>query len=364
MQPDYRLLIDGDGTGRFDRLCALLAQVKQLGSLRQATEATGLSYRYAWGLIRKAEKQIGTPLLVGRVGGAAGGGADLTPAAHELLRRQRLLQQEVEPRLASILAPLPEPSAEAPAGGQPLLMASTIGPVEVGLVDALAVAYRAETGVWIRYIAAGTGQALEVARSGRVDLVLVHAPALEDEFIAEGYGTRRTPLACNAFLLCGPEADPAGVAAATTIAEALGRIAGTQAPFVSRGDRSGTHVKERELWAGAQIEPGGDWYQVYPLGGQGNAATLRHAASLGAYTLMDSATYAMVKPVGMVPLYGGDPSLCNRFSLIPVNQSRFPHVNAAGAEQFVTWAGGAAGQAVVESFGVEQYGVPLFTLPE
>lgn len=357
MQLDYRLLIDSDGSGRFERLCTLLAEVEQQGSLRRATERLQLSYRYAWGLIRKAEERIGAPLLISKVGGASGGGAELTTAAQDLLRRHRTLQKEV----AAILGPGSGP--EAGPDARPLLMASTIGPVEAGLVDALVTAYRAATGVWIRYVAAGTGQALAVARSGRADLVLVHAPALEEAFIAEGYGTERYPLAANRFLICGPASDPAGVAGAQSAAAALRRIAAAQAPFVSRGDQSGTHVKEMQLWVKAGVEPGGDWYEVWPLGGQGNAATLRHTAAVGAYTLIDSATFATVNPDGYAVLYEGDPLLANLFCLIPVNPERFPQANHAGADRFVAWATGPEGRALVAEFGVAAHGMPLFAAP-
>ncbi|MFZ5824245.1 MAG: substrate-binding domain-containing protein [Bacillota bacterium] len=355
MQPDYRLLIDRDSPGRFERLCTLLAQVEQLGSLRRATEALSTSYRYAWGLIRKAEEAIGAPLLVSKAGGAGGGGAELTPVAHDLLRRHRLLQQE----LSSILGPGARHDTS-----DPVLMASTIGPVEAGLVDALVTAYREQTGAWVRYIAAGSGQALVVARSGRVDLVLTHAPDLEEQFIQEGYGTRRYPLACNSFLLCGPAADPAFIAGAGSAPEALRRIAVAGAPFVSRADQSGTHVKEMQLWAAAGIAPAGPWYEVWPLGGQGNAATLRHAVSTGAYTLIDSATFTIVQPPGYAVLCRADPLLRNLFTLIPVHPGRFPKANHAGAARFIAWATGPEGRAVISSFGVRAHGLPLFQLPD
>lgn len=359
MQPDYRLLVDRDGSGRFERLCGLLAQVEQQGSLRRATETLGLSYRYAWGLIRQAEAQIGAPLLNSKVGGASGGGAELTATGHELLRRHRLLQQEV----ASILGPN-QAQARTEADDHPLLMASTIGPVEAGLVDALVAAYRAETGVWIRYTAAGTGQALALGRTGRVDLVLVHAPELEEQFVREGFGTGRAALACNSFLLAGPAEDPAGIAGAASAVEAMRRIASAKASFISRGDQSGTHVKEMQLWAAAGVRPAGLWYQVWPMGGQGNAATLRHAAAVEAHTLIDSATFAIHQSAGQAALCQGDPLLRNRFSLIPIHPERFPSANHIGAARFVAWATGPRGRAVIASFGVEQYGRPLFELPE
>lgn len=367
LHSDYRLLIDRDGPGRFERLCTLLAQVAQAGSLRRATEALGLSYRYAWGLIRSAEGRIGSPLLITKVGGASGGGAELTDTARDLLYRHQLLQKEV----AAIFGPEREsegnPATVDPdtnPANRPLLMASTIGPVESGLVDALVGEYRKATKVWMRYIAAGTGQALAVARTGRVDLVLVHAPELEEQFVQEGYGTQRYPLAANAFLICGPMADPAEVSQAKSAQEAMQRIARAGAPFISRGDQSGTHVKEQQLWAAAGVNPAAPWYRVWPLGGQGSAATLRHAAAEGAYTLIDSATFATVRPEEYVALYHGDPLLRNVFTLIPVHPGRFPTVNLAGADRFIAWATSPAGRKVIASFGVREHGIPLFALPD
>jgi len=353
MPADYRPLLARDD--QFDRLCAILSAVAQHGSLRKATQVLGMSYRYAWGLVRQAEEEIGTPLLVRKVGGASGGGAELTPAAHDLLRRHRLLTREAR----SILGPATVVAPE----NRPLLMSSTFGPVEVGLVDALVAAFRRETGNWVRYIAAGSGQALELARAGRVDLVLVHAPSLEEQFMADGFGTGRYPLAVNVFVVCGPDADPAGVRTAASAPEAMRRIAEGGFPFVSRNDRSGTHVREMALWAAAGITPGPPWYQPWPLGGQGNIATLRHAAEIGAYTLIDSANLTMACPEGFAGLFRDDPALLNHFNLIPVNPDVFPAVNHEGARCFVEWATGPGGRNVVGSFGVEQYGAPLFRVP-
>ncbi|MBY6275739.1 substrate-binding domain-containing protein [Symbiobacterium thermophilum] len=353
MPADYRPLLARDD--QFDRICAILGAVAEQGSLRKATEVLGVSYRYAWGLIRRAEEEIGTPLLVRRVGGASGGGAELTPTAQDLLRRHRLLRREA----AAILGP---ERADA-ALERPLLMASTIGPVEVGLVDALVGGYRAETGQWVRYIAAGSGQALDLGRAGRVDLALVHAPELEERFLAEGYGTGRYPLAQNDFVVCGPADDPARVRQAASAVDAMRRIAEGRHPFVSRNDQSGTNVRELRLWQLAGISPEPPWYEPWPLGGQGNIATLRHAAAIGAYTLIDSATLVMACPEGYAGLFRGDPALVNQFCLIPVNPELFPFVNGAGARRFAEWATGPAGRAVVRAFGTAAYGEPLFRLP-
>jgi len=337
---DYKRLMDRDGTDRFERLGAILAAVEQHRSLNRATAALGISYRQAWGLVKQAEERLGTPLLARRVGGAEGGGAELTESAHSLLARYRLLRSEV----AQILGPAP------PDLVRPVLIASTIGPVEVGLVDALEAAFHAETGLWVRHIAAGTGQAMEIARAGRVDLLLTHAPDSEAAFIAEGWGAQRHPLMVNAFVICGPAADPAAVATAGTAPAAMRRIAAAEAPFISRGDRSGTHQKEESLWQAAGVSPG-PWRQCFERGGQGSAKTLREADRLGAYTLVDGATFTTVAPTRLVVLLEGDPLLDNQFSLLTLSPDRFPAANHAGAQQFVRWAVGPGGRAVVAASG-------------
>ncbi len=338
---DYKRLVDVDGTDRFERLGAILAAVEQHGSLNRATAALGISYRQAWGLVKQAEALLGGSLLTRRVGGAAGGGAELTESAHNLLARYRLLQSEV----AQIFGSAP------PDVGRPVLIASTIGPVEVGLVDALEAAFHRETGLWIRHIAAGTGEAIEIARAGRVDLLLTHAPEAEAEFIGGGWGARRFPLMTNGFLICGPSGDPAGAASTPSGAiAAMQRIAQAGVPFLSRGDRSGTHLKEEALWQAAGVTPG-PWRMRFERGGQGSGLTLREANRLGAYTLVDRATFATVAPPALVVLVEGDPLLENLFSLLSLNPNRFPAANHAGAEQFIGWALGPGGSAIIMASG-------------
>jgi tungstate transport system substrate-binding protein len=337
----YRLLVEADGTDRFRRLGAILAAVEQHGSLNRATAALGISYRQAWGLLRKAEERLGLPLLTRRVGGAEGGGAELTEAARDLLGRYRRLQTEVEQILST---PAPDP-------GRPVLIASTIAPVEVGLMDQLEAAFHRAAGLWVRHIAAGSGQALEIARDGRVDLVLAHAPSEEERFIREGYGLRRVPLMANRFLLCGPAADPAGVWEAASAADGLRCIALAGAPFLSRGDQSGTHQKELALWASSGAGPAAPWYRLYERGAQGSGITLREAERTRSYTLVDRATFAAVAPEGLVPLFEQDESLVNPFSLLLLSPERFPHANHAGAERFATWAAGPEGQQIIASSG-------------
>lgn len=361
---DYRRLVDLDGPGKFDRLCALLQAVAQHGSLNRAAGALHLSYRHAWGLVQQAEARLGAPLLIRRTGGVAGGGADLTAMARDLLARYSRLQEAGQ----RILAPgagaeaSPAPGAPDPDDHRtrPVLLASTIGPMEVGLLDALAAAYHRVSGVWVRPVAAGSGQALAIARAGRVDLVLTHAPALEAAFLSQGYGAARVPLMASDFLLCGPPADPAGVRGAPDAAAALRRIAAARAPFVSRGDGSGTHMKELELWTAAGVTPAAPWYRVYERGAQGSVATLRHAGAEQAYALADRATFAAAAPAGLAVLLAGGPELANTFALITLNPDRFPQANTAGAAAFVAWAAGPEGQAVIAGFGRAPDGHPLF----
>lgn len=338
---NFKRLVEAEGADQLDRLAGVLEGVARHGSLNKATAALGISYRQAWGLLRRAEGDLGAPLLSRRTGGAAGGGAALTETALDLLARCRLLRGEIE---QIFTAPTKDPD-------RPVLIASTIGPVEVGLLDALEGAYHAATGQWVRHIAAGTGQAMEIARSGRADLLLTHAPEAERDFIAEGWGEQRFGLMTNDFVLCGPVCDPASIASAGGTTPALRRIATAKKTFLSRGDRSGTHLKEMALWANAGVKPEAPWYHCFERGGQGSGATLREAERQGAYLLVDRATLSAVAPTALRVLVEGDLVLCNPFSLISMNPSRFPQLNHTGAHQFITWATGPEGQRIIAASG-------------
>jgi tungstate transport system substrate-binding protein len=264
--------------------------------------------------------------------------------------------------LAAALALATSCAAARPQGGGLVLMASTIGPVEAGIVPALEDRFEQETGIRVRHVGAGTGEALRIAEGGSVDLVLVHAKALEEKFVAAGFGTERIPLMYNDFVLVGPREDPAGVRAAGSVQQALQAVAAAGAPFVTRGDKSGTHVAELELWAKAGLKPSGPWYRTYEKGSEGNASTLRYTDQQGAYTVIDRATWLSLAPgLKLVVLREGDEALLNFISLIPVNPARFPKVNHAGALQFTRWlTSPTGGQAVIQAFGKERYGAPLF----
>ena len=242
-----------------------------------------------------------------------------------------------------------------------LLMASTIGPIDAGIVGALEDAYFAKTGVLVRHAGAGTGAALEMTKRGGFDLVMVHARALEDKFVADGFGVDRRDVMYNDFVILGPAADPARIKGDKQTVNALKKIAQTQALFVTRGDNSGTHVKEMELWQKAGGKPAGAWYVTYEKGASGNAPTTRYANERGAYLLMDRATYlTLKKEIGLQVLVEKDPDLLNYIAVIRMNPAKFPKANAAGAKAFVDWLVSDEAQRLIKAFGVSQYGESLF----
>jgi len=243
-----------------------------------------------------------------------------------------------------------------------VFMASTIGPIDSGIVGALEDQFEKETGIRVRHVGAGTGAALKIGEKGNVDLVMAHAKALEEKFIADGYGTERIPLMYNDFVILGPASDPAGIKGMKTGAEALKAIAAKQALFITRGDKSGTHVAEMDIWAKAGVKPAGPWYVTYEKGTLGNAPTTRYADEKGAYVFMDRATYlSLKKEIKLVILVEKDEALLNYISLIPVNPKKFPRVNHADAMTFVKWlTDPAKGQELIADFGKDKYGAPLF----
>jgi tungstate transport system substrate-binding protein len=253
------------------------------------------------------------------------------------------------------------PVATLAAPRDVLLMASTIGPIDAGIVGALEDAYFAKTGVLVRHAGAGTGAALEMTKRGGFDLVMVHARALEDKFVADGFGVDRRDVMYNDFVILGPAADPAGIKGEKQAVNALKKIAHMQKLFVTRGDNSGTHVKEMELWKKVGVTPAGAWYVTYEKGASGNAPTTRYANERGAYLLMDRATYlTLKKEIGLQVLLEKDPDLLNYIAVIRMNPAKFPRANAAGAKAFVDWLVSEEAQRLIKSFGVTQYGESLF----
>lgn len=243
-----------------------------------------------------------------------------------------------------------------------ILLASTIGPIDSGIVSALEDAFEKDTGVRVRHVGAGTGEALKIAEHGNVDLVMAHAPSLEKKFVAAGFGVERVPFMYNDFVILGPPDDPAAIRGMKTATEALRKIAATGATFISRGDKSGTHVAELELWTKSGVKPAGPWYRIFEKGNEGNKPTLLFANSQQAYILMDRATYlSLKKQLALQVLVERDEALLNRISLIPVNPVRFPKVNSRDTAVFVKWLSSPEkGQKIVADFGRDLYGDPLF----
>ncbi|MCR5336077.1 MAG: substrate-binding domain-containing protein [Synergistes sp.] len=252
----------------------------------------------------------------------------------------------------------------APAFAGTIRLSSTIGPVDAGIIPLLADTYKARTGTEFVIEKAGTGATLEKAKTGNFDLVVVHARALEDQFIADGFGQNRRDFMYNDFVILGPENDPAGIKGMKSAVEAFKKIAAANAPFISRGDMSGTHVAEMKVWNAAGISPDGEkdeWYTVFSLGKLGNGPTTIFADKRNAYTLMDRATFLTKKSgLKIVPLVEGDPILLNLIAAIEVSPKRFPNVNNADVVKFVDWLCADEAQTIIKDFKVSEYGEPLF----
>ena len=261
------------------------------------------------------------------------------------------------------------PAQEA-ANPDVLRIATTTSLYDTGLLDELEMMYENTSGVDVQITAQGTGQSLDTARRGDVDLVLVHSPSLEQEFIDEGYGINERCFAYNNFLIVGPESDPAGIANMTPV-EAFQTlyIAGTNdtqgVAFASRGDESGTHTREQEIWAAAgynyttDIQDSGAWYLET---GSGMGETLTIANQREAYTLSDIGTYlALQDQLNLVQLVTEGDQLMNRYSAIAVNPEMAPGVNTDEANTFIDWVTSNETKEYIGNFGVEEFGQPLFT---
>lgn len=248
--------------------------------------------------------------------------------------------------------------ARGPEPGPAIRLATTTSVRDTGLLDALGEAFRADGRYTLQAIAVGSGQAMQLGRSGEADILLTHSPEDEARFVEGGWGVERVTFMHNDFVLLGPPADPAGAAGAGTAAEAFRRIAKAGALFVSRADESGTHKRELKLWASAGLRPGGPGYLE---AGQGMAGTMSVASEKKAYLLSDRSTYlAMRRSVELRIVLEGDEALLNRYSVILVNPARFPKVNAAGARAYHDFLLSERAKAIIGGFGAERYGRPLF----
>jgi tungstate transport system substrate-binding protein len=239
---------------------------------------------------------------------------------------------------------------------QRLRLATTTSTDNSGLLDALLPAFEKKYGIHVDVIAVGTGRALKLGENGDVDLVLVHAREAEDEFVEKGFGVGRRDVMYNDFVLVGPEEDPARIGQRLGAAEALGAIARSTSPFISRGDDSGTHKKEKTLWEAASIDPHGDWYVE---AGQGMGAVLHMADEKRAYTLTDRGTWiAFAQKLKLKILFDGDAELNNPYGIIAVNPSMHPHVDQVGAAALIEWITSPDGQRLIADF--KRDGDPLF----
>ena len=255
--------------------------------------------------------------------------------------------------LLALCVALPARAADAP-GETTIVLASTTSVDNSGLLGAILPEFTKATGVTVRVLALGTGQALDTARRGDADIVLVHDPEAEQKFIDDGNGINRRQIAWNDFILVGPRADPAHVAGGHNIKAALVGIAGAEAPFVSRGDRSGTNALELRLWKGVGIDPktgAGKWYR--DIGG-GMGAALNAAAAMPAYTIADRGTWISFKNKEPLKIaIEGDSELLNRYNVIELNPAKHPNAKLAPAHWLATWLTTPPGQEAIGAFRLD-----------
>ncbi len=252
-------------------------------------------------------------------------------------------------------------SVSANAAEKTLRLSSTIGPVDAGIIPLLAETFTKKTGIPVTYEKAGTGATLKKAESGNFDLVIVHARSLEDAFINAGFGVDRRDVMYNDFVILGPKNDPAKIKGMKDVGKALQAIAKAKVPFVTRNDKSGTHVKEMQLWKAAGIEPAGEWYIKFADGAKGNKATTLYTNEKQAYVLMDRATWLTLKDkLNLEILVENDKRMLNLIALIRVNPERFKTIHKDEALKFADWVVGDEAQKIIRDFGKDKYGAALF----
>jgi tungstate transport system substrate-binding protein len=234
-----------------------------------------------------------------------------------------------------------------------ITVASTTSTEQSGLFGHILPRFERSTGIEVRVVALGTGQALDLARRGDADVVFVHAKAAEEEFLREGHGVQRFPIMYNDFVVVGPKTDPAGIAGDADTLDAFRKIKRVGAPFVSRGDRSGTHIAEINLWTLAGIDIAkekGPWYRET---GQGMGPALNTASSMNAYLLSDRATWlAFMNPGDLAILVQGDTRLMNQYGVMLVNPAKHPSVKRADGQAFIDWLVSPEGQASIASYRI------------
>ncbi|MDQ7779486.1 MAG: substrate-binding domain-containing protein [Planctomycetota bacterium] len=250
-----------------------------------------------------------------------------------------------------------------PKTAETIILATTTSVNDTGLLDVLLAEFTKKTGIQVKPIAVGSGEAMKMGERGDADLLLVHSPRAEQELIDKGFGLNRTPFMRNYFLVAGPADDPAKIAEATEAREAFKKIVDAKAMFVSRSDNSGTHKKELELWKAAGLEPkGAEWYIE---AGTGMAETLRIANEKDGYVLADSATYASQKDkLQLAVLYKGAKALDNIYSVLRLNPAKFPKMKTAASSKLADYILSDEGRMIIADFGKDKYGEPLFMLLE
>jgi tungstate transport system substrate-binding protein len=255
---------------------------------------------------------------------------------------------------------LAQPSVDmALAQQKNVILATTTSTQDSGLLDLLIPVFEKKTGYFVKTIAVGSGQAMAMGQKGEADVLLVHSPAAEQKFVADGYGINRRLIMHNDFVVVGPPADPAKIKGLKSATDVFKKIAATQSLFLSRGDNSGTHSKEKAVWKAAQVKYDGEkWYQQTGLGmGQ----TLNVASEKKAYTLTDRGTYlALKKRLDLDILAEGDAILLNIYHVIEVNPAKFPKVNAPGGKAFADFMVSKEVQDMIKTYGVDKFGSPLF----
>jgi len=246
-----------------------------------------------------------------------------------------------------------------PESAKSILLVSTTSTQDSGLLDVLLPAFTEQTGYEVSLVATGSGQALKIAEDGNADVILLHSPSAEKEFMDKGFGMDRRLVMHNDFVIVGPASDPASIRTQLTAVDSFKEIFSSSSTFVSRGDESGTHVKELSLWKNSGLEPFKQaWYFET---GQGQGATLNIASEKQAYALTDRGTYLAYKAnLDLVILFENDPILLNVYHVITVNPEKWPQVNVEGAKAFADFITSLKGQQIIRDFGVDLYGQPLF----
>jgi tungstate transport system substrate-binding protein len=260
--------------------------------------------------------------------------------------------------LAATLAILVWGTSAALAASKTIILATTTSTQDSGLLDVLVPLFEKESGFQVKTISVGSGQAMKMGEKGEADVLLVHSPDAEKKFMTDGFGVSRRLVMHNDFIVVGPAADPARIKGASAV-DAMKRIAQSGAIFVSRGDNSGTHAKEKGLWKGAAVNPEGQkWYQQTGLG---MGESLNVAAEKKGYILTDRATYlSLKKGLGLVILLEGDSKLLNIYHVIELNSAKWPKVNAQGGKAFANFMIAGKTQEIIGRFGVDKFGAPLF----